>query len=103
MLECVEQFPVQGLVLAFQIEHGNGLGSRNPAPSFGSVLHLTMVSAVRRGSSHSGYSGNLSSVTVCGGGQLKRLGKGYIVVTLRESTAPGLPALSPPICISKRI
>ena len=98
MPESLQQFLVEGLVLTLEVEHGNRLkagGFRGSGVSL--VVHENIVAAVvgiepRRGSH--GWSGRLKDKP-----ELKRRVNIDIVDSLRDSTAPGLPALCPPNCL----
>ena len=100
MLEGLEQFLVERLVLALEVQHGHGLRSWSGLCGAGGLLARNMVAAVRGSAlSRDEVHSRLPANGKFGGTrELKRLVNRYIVVTLRDLAAPGLPAPSPPIC-----
>src|SRR6185437_4707051 len=96
MLKRPEQFLLQRLVLALEVQHRNG--NRGGIRSF---WHGNMVPAKPIEPSRDGLSPRLPH-SEFGPEELKRLVNRYIVDTLRGLAAPGLLAPSPLICLIAR-
>src|SRR5690349_15316416 len=96
MLERLEQFLLQRLVLALEVQHRHLYrgGIRG-------IWHGNMVAAKPITQSRDGVLPRLRQ-SKFGRRELKRFVNRYIVDTLRGLAAPGLPAPSPLICLITR-